>query len=138
MGRLSTPDPGDGEASRCRPFGDPCTPGGPRGEVFAGPSNAAGAWPRSANAICYIGGVTVPAHDDGYLNPLDRDRFLAARGWLRRLLASQLLCAPGQVRMVTRDGAKPGLASSDLRCNAARSAGLALYATSWSWKSASN
>jgi hypothetical protein len=91
--RLGTPDPGEGGASRSRPFGDPCTPCGPCGEVFAGPSNAAGAWPRSANVICCNDGVTVPTHDDGYLSPLDRDRFLAARGRLRCLLASQLLCA---------------------------------------------
>jgi 4'-phosphopantetheinyl transferase len=62
----------------------------------------------------------------------DRGRFLAARGWLRHLLASQLLCAPGEVRIVTSDGGKPRLACSDLRFSAARSAGIALYATSWS------
>jgi 4'-phosphopantetheinyl transferase len=63
--------------------------------------------------------------------PLDRARFLAARGWLRRLLASRLLCAPGEVRIVTGDGGKPALAGSDLCFSAARSAGIALYATSW-------
>jgi 4'-phosphopantetheinyl transferase len=63
--------------------------------------------------------------------PLHRARFLAARGWLRRLLASQLLCAPGEVRIVTGDSGKPALASCDLRFSAARSAGVALYATSW-------
>jgi 4'-phosphopantetheinyl transferase len=63
--------------------------------------------------------------------PLDRARFLAARGWLRRLLARQLLCAPGEVRIVTGDGGKPRLACSDLCFSAARSAGIALYATSW-------
>ncbi|MEA2242055.1 MAG: 4-phosphopantetheinyl transferase [Solirubrobacteraceae bacterium] len=68
---------------------------------------------------------------DLFHHPLDRARFLAARGWLRRLLASQLLCAPGEVRIVTGDSGKPMLACSDLRFSAARSAGIALYATSW-------
>jgi 4'-phosphopantetheinyl transferase len=56
---------------------------------------------------------------------------MAARGWLRRLLASQLLCSPDEVRMVTGHGGKPRLARSHLRFNAARSGGVALYATSW-------
>jgi 4'-phosphopantetheinyl transferase len=68
---------------------------------------------------------------DLFRRSLDRARFLAARGWLRRLLASQLLCAPGEVRIDTGDGGKPMLACSDLRFSAARSAGVALYATSW-------
>jgi len=68
---------------------------------------------------------------DRFHRPLDRERFLTARGWLRRLLASQLRCAPGDVRIVTADGGKPRLAGSDLAFSAARSAGIALYATSW-------
>jgi 4'-phosphopantetheinyl transferase len=65
-----------------------------------------------------------------YRQPLDRDRFVAARGWLRRLLAGQLRCRPDEVRFVTGDGGKPMLVDSDLRFNASRSAGVALYATS--------
>jgi 4'-phosphopantetheinyl transferase len=68
---------------------------------------------------------------DLFRRPLDRARFLAARGWLRRLLASQLLCAPGEVPIVTGDSGKPMLACSDLCFSAARSAGIALYAMSW-------
>ena len=68
---------------------------------------------------------------DLFHRPLDRARFLAARGWLRRLLASQLLCAPGEIRIVTDASGKPMLEHSDLRFSAARSAGTALYATSW-------
>jgi 4'-phosphopantetheinyl transferase len=66
-----------------------------------------------------------------YLSRLDRNRFVAARGWLRRLLASQLGCLPGEVPIVTDDGGKPGLRSPGLRFNASRSDGIALYATSW-------
>jgi 4'-phosphopantetheinyl transferase len=62
---------------------------------------------------------------------LDRDRFVAATGWLRRLLASQLRGDAHDVRFVTNEGAKPSLIDSDLRFNASRSAGVALYATSW-------
>jgi 4'-phosphopantetheinyl transferase len=67
---------------------------------------------------------------DRFHRPLDRARFLAARGWLRRLLARELLCAPDELRIVTGDSGKPGLACADLCFSAARSAGIALYATS--------
>jgi 4'-phosphopantetheinyl transferase len=68
---------------------------------------------------------------DRYHRPLDRGRFVAARGWLRHLLAGQLLCAPSEVPIVTGDRGKPQIAGSDLRFSAARSGGIALYATSW-------
>jgi 4'-phosphopantetheinyl transferase len=68
---------------------------------------------------------------DRYHRPLDRGRFVEARGWLRRLLAHQLRCAPSEVPIVTDDLGKPGIAGSDLRFSAARSTGIALYATSW-------
>ncbi len=71
---------------------------------------------------------------DRFQRPLDRGRFLAARGWLRHLLASQLRCAPGDLPIVTGDRGKPRLACSDLSFSAARSAGIALYATSWMMK----
>jgi 4'-phosphopantetheinyl transferase len=47
------------------------------------------------------------------------------------LLAGQLSCAPDEVDMVTGDHGKPRLEHSELRFNASRSAGVALYATSW-------
>lgn len=68
---------------------------------------------------------------DHFRRSLDRARFLAARGWLRHLLANQLGCAPDDVPIRTCSGGKPRLASSDLRFSAARSAAIALYATSW-------
>jgi 4'-phosphopantetheinyl transferase len=68
---------------------------------------------------------------DLFHRPLDRARFVAARGWLRRLLARELLCAPDEVQIVTGAGGKPTLACSHLCFSAARSAGIALYATSW-------
>jgi 4'-phosphopantetheinyl transferase len=64
-------------------------------------------------------------------DPLARDRFVAARGWLRRLLAPQLQCLPHEVEIVTGDHGKPKLESSDLCFSVSRSAGYALYATSW-------
>lgn len=63
--------------------------------------------------------------------PLDRARFLAARGWLRHLLAIELRCAPSDIRIVADHGRKPRLACADLCFSSARSAGIALYATSW-------
>lgn len=66
-----------------------------------------------------------------YHRPLDRSRFVAARGWLRGLLARQLLCTPGEVPIVTDDLGKPRIAGSNLRFSAARCDGIALYATSW-------
>lgn len=68
---------------------------------------------------------------DSFRRPLDRRRFLAARGWLRHLLARQLGCAPGDVPKVTANGGKPRLACSDLFFSASRTANVALYATSW-------
>jgi 4'-phosphopantetheinyl transferase len=66
----------------------------------------------------------------GYHRRLDGDRFAAARGWLRRLLGSQSDCPPDEVRMITGEHGKPALVGADLRFNAARSGGKALYATS--------
>jgi 4'-phosphopantetheinyl transferase len=68
---------------------------------------------------------------DGYVRPLDRGRFVAARGWLRLLLARQLCCSPGEVQIVTDDLGKPRIAGADLRFSTARSQGVALYASSW-------
>ena len=63
-------------------------------------------------------------------DPLDRARFTAARGWLRRLLAEQLSCDTGEVSIVADERGKPRLASGDLRFSASRSAAVALFATS--------
>lgn len=63
--------------------------------------------------------------------PLDGQRFLAARGWLRHALARELRCAPRDVPIVQHDGAKPRIDGSELHFNASRSANAALYATSW-------
>lgn len=63
----------------------------------------------------------------------DRRRFLAARGWRRRLLGGQLGCEAREVPIVVDERGKPGLAGSELaslRFSAARSAGLALVACS--------
>jgi 4'-phosphopantetheinyl transferase len=68
---------------------------------------------------------------DRFHRPLDRARFVAARGWLRCLLGTELDCAPGDLRIATGDNGKPRLEGSDLRFSAARSGGIALYATSW-------
>jgi 4'-phosphopantetheinyl transferase len=63
--------------------------------------------------------------------PLDGRRFLAARGWLRHVLADELGCSPADAAIAEGEGAKPRLIGSDLRFNASRSGGTALYATSW-------
>lgn len=68
---------------------------------------------------------------DQFHSSFERGRFLAARGWLRHLLASQLGCAPGEIRIVAGDRGKPRLACSELSFSASRTAGIALYATSW-------
>jgi 4'-phosphopantetheinyl transferase len=52
---------------------------------------------------------------DRYYRPADRTRFVAARGWLRHLLAGQLVCTPAEVRLV-----KDIRPSSDLDGFAAR------------------
>lgn len=67
---------------------------------------------------------------DRFQRSLDRGRFVAARGWLRHLLASQLGCGPGDVPIVTDKRGKPRVACSDMSFSASRTAAVALYATS--------
>jgi 4'-phosphopantetheinyl transferase len=62
---------------------------------------------------------------------LDRERFLAARGWRRHVLAGQLGCAPEDVEFVVGEHGKPSVVGSDLRFSASRSAALALLAAGW-------
>jgi hypothetical protein len=68
---------------------------------------------------------------DRYYRPADRARFVAARGWLRHLLATQLVCTPAEIRLVTDVRGKPRVAGSALHFSAARSRGTAVFATSW-------
>ncbi len=68
---------------------------------------------------------------DDFLRPLDRRRFVAARGALRRLLAGELGCAADAVPLVADSRGKPGLAGTELKLSASRSAGVALFALSW-------
>lgn len=64
--------------------------------------------------------------------PADRDRYVAARGLLRELLAQQLGLDPADVPLVTGQGGKPALdpaaALGDLRFNASRSGRRAVFA----------
>jgi 4'-phosphopantetheinyl transferase len=62
---------------------------------------------------------------------LDRERFRLARGWLRRVLAAELGCPPREVTLSPDEAGKPQVPGSPLRFSAARSEGVALYATSW-------
>jgi 4'-phosphopantetheinyl transferase len=59
-----------------------------------------------------------------------RRRFVAFRGWRRRLLGEQLGCDPAEVPIIADDGGKPRVEGDRLRFSAARSAGLAVFATS--------
>ena len=79
-----------------------------------------------ASTLHSLTGYLSPAEQrrgEDYHRRLDRDRFLAARGWLRRLLAGLLRCDPGDVEMVTTANGKPELVDSDVRFNASRSGG---------------
>ena len=60
----------------------------------------------------------------------DRDRFVAARGLLREVLANRLGADPGEVRFESASAGKPRLASpaADLRFNASRSGERAAFA----------
>jgi 4'-phosphopantetheinyl transferase len=66
----------------------------------------------------------------GFWRDSDRDRFVAARGWLRRLLGDELGCAAEDVPIVTTRTGKPHVPGSAVRFSFARSRDLALYATS--------
>jgi 4'-phosphopantetheinyl transferase len=59
----------------------------------------------------------------------DRRRFVAFRGWRRRLLGEQLGCDPAEVPIVADDRGKPRVEGDRLRFSAARSAGLGVFAT---------
>ncbi len=66
-----------------------------------------------------------------YRRAIDRDRFLAARGWLRHLLAAEMGATPREVLVEYARGGKPRLGDSDLRFSLARSGGAALFGLSW-------
>src|SRR6476469_5746086 len=57
----------------------------------------------------------------------DRNRFVAARGWLRQLLGAELGCSPGMVHIVVGERGKPEIRDSDLRFSVATSGDVALY-----------
>lgn len=60
---------------------------------------------------------------------VDRRRFVACRGWLRRLLADHLGCDPADVRLATGEHGKPQLTGgSGWEFNVSHRDGLALYA----------
>jgi 4'-phosphopantetheinyl transferase len=65
-------------------------------------------------------------------DPLDRRRWLTARGWRRHLVAAQLGCDPGALTIVVDERGKPRLDGDDvgLRFSTSRSEGLALVACS--------
>jgi 4'-phosphopantetheinyl transferase len=65
---------------------------------------------------------------------LDRERFVAAKGWMRYLLASLLSCAMSDIVIVADEDGKPRLASTGLSFSASRTGNVALYATSWRMK----
>jgi 4'-phosphopantetheinyl transferase len=107
---------------------EPGAPGDPRLSLWSAPLDVSAA---SLHGLADSLSDEEHARAEAYLSPLDRDRFIAARGWLRRLLGGELRCLPGEVPIVTADMGKPGLASSGLRFSASRSEATALYATSW-------
>jgi 4'-phosphopantetheinyl transferase len=67
-----------------------------------------------------------------FIFPKDRDRFIAARGILRRLLAMYTQCPPGQLEFDYGPYGKPFLrratSAPDIRFNLSHSHGLAVYA----------
>jgi 4'-phosphopantetheinyl transferase len=66
-------------------------------------------------------------------NP-ERQRFVAARGWMRRLLAAYLDIEPASIELYAGAMGKPRLAdryATKLTFNASRSRDLAVYAIGW-------
>lgn len=64
---------------------------------------------------------------------LDRNRFVAARGWLKTLLARYLDAAPSEIRLAVGPDGKPRLAGGlgRLRFNLAHSDRVAVFAVAW-------
>jgi 4'-phosphopantetheinyl transferase len=82
-----------------------------------------------------LAGCVLPAerqHAERFNHPRERRRFIAARGWLRHLLARELACAPSDVPIIADGRGKPRIACSDLSFSASRTSDVALYAVSWS------
>jgi 4'-phosphopantetheinyl transferase len=65
--------------------------------------------------------------------PRDRQRFVAARGQLREILAGYVAASPGELRFAYGPGGKPRLAqpAGELQFNLSHCGGLALYAVAW-------
>jgi 4'-phosphopantetheinyl transferase len=69
------------------------------------------------------------ARADRFRRRADRERFVAARGLLRELLASRTGTAPGSVEIAMRDDGKPVLpGDGELRFNASHSGDRAAFA----------
>ena len=70
-----------------------------------------------------------------FQRPLDRSRYIAGRGQLRRLLGGYTGLTPEQLRFISGPKGKPELASEcnpdSLQFNLAHSGGMALYAVAW-------
>jgi 4'-phosphopantetheinyl transferase len=75
---------------------------------------------------------------DRYHRAVDRDRFIAARGYLRRLLGSFLDVSPEEITFVSGTHGKPGLGgqfvSGDIRFNLAHSEQMAVFAVALSFE----
>jgi len=68
------------------------------------------------------------ARADRFLRPQDRDRFIAARGALRTILAQYTGVAAAGLRFLYGEHGKPYLSQGQLHFNLSHSHGLALYA----------
>jgi 4'-phosphopantetheinyl transferase len=62
-----------------------------------------------------------------YRRPIDRDRMLATRGWLRHLLGAELGVAPDSIELAYAEGGKPHAGEDGPRFSISRSAGVALF-----------
>jgi 4'-phosphopantetheinyl transferase len=67
-----------------------------------------------------------------YLRPVDRDRFIAGRGILRKIISAYLALAPGRLQFTYNEYGKPAVSDEQNDCalnfNLSHSGELALYA----------
>jgi 4'-phosphopantetheinyl transferase len=84
-------------------------------------------WPKPRAELT----ATLSEAERDFARRLERpDRWRAARGWLRCVLADRLGADPSELEFTTDAGGKPRIAGDPLRFSLARSGGVALIVTS--------
>lgn len=86
---------------------------------------------RSSETIARLSGYLTPAELERatkFINPIHRDRWIAARGYLRQILSNYLAIDPADIALDYTELGKPYIRNSAIKFNLSHSADLAAYA----------